>query len=121
MEIERHPHGVLRLDAAYVLQEQPIAAPMSARAAEMRLGCGKLPATSVRVSLTQTPAIFKTMVTLSLRNDPSEVCVEDEYYNSGKCLLSTFLSSVLIRHPSVREIQESFASLKHIVSLELGC
>ena len=61
MEIERHPHGVLRLDAAYVLQEQPIAAPMSARAAEMGLGCGKLPATSVRVSLTQTPAIFKTM------------------------------------------------------------
>ena len=64
MEIERHPHGVLRLDAAYVLQEQPIAAPMSARAAEMRLGCGKLPATSVRVSLTQTPAIFKTMAQL---------------------------------------------------------
>ena len=54
MEIERHPHGVLRLDAAYVLQEQPIAAPMSARAGEMGLGS----ATSVRVSLDQTPEIF---------------------------------------------------------------
>ena len=58
---------------------------------------------------------------ISLRNDPPEVCVEDECYNSGKWLLSTFISYVLIRHPSVREIQESFASLKHIVSLELGC
>ena len=58
---------------------------------------------------------------LALRNDPPEVCVEDELTNSGKWLLSTFISYVLIRHPSVREIQESFASLKHIVSLELGC
>ena len=57
----------------------------------------------------------------SLRNDPPEVCVEDELTNSGKWLLSTFISYVLIRHPSVREIRESFASLKHIVSLELGC
>ena len=58
---------------------------------------------------------------MSLRNDPPEVCVEDELTNSGKWLLSTFISYVLIRHPSMREIQESFASLKHIVSLELGC
>ena len=57
----------------------------------------------------------------TLGNDPPEVCVEDELTNSGKWLLSTFISYVLIRHPSVREIQESFASLKHIVSLELGC
>ena len=43
----------------------------------------------------------------TLHNDPPEVCVEDEYYNSGKWVLGTFLLSVLIRHPSVREIQES--------------
>ena len=47
------------------------------------------------------------LVAYFFANDPPEVCVEDEYYNSGKWLLSTFLSSVLIRHPSVREIQES--------------
>ena len=41
-----------------------------------------------------------------------EVCDEDEHYNSGKCLLSTFLLSV-------REIHESFAPLKHMQNTEL--
>ena len=68
-----------------------------------------------------TPLCVHGHWAFTLLNDPPEVCVEDELTNSGKWLLSTFISYVLIRHPSVREIQESFASLKHIVSLELGC
>ena len=47
-----------------------------------------------------------------MRNDPPKACVEDCNYNSGKSLLSTFLLSVLIRHPTPGPDSGKFPTLK---------